>query len=260
MSADAVPRDAAMGKATSLAATLDFDGPHPRHFGAPPATSRPFVAGSFNGEVARGASCNCRSVTLIPHCHGTHTESVAHLTREPLSPLDLVPLQPLPGLLLDVTPVPCESSSETADPPPRPGDRLVTAAAIDKAWRAHDEAAPTVLALRTGAQTWTGEAAYLSLEAARLLVARGILHVVLELPSVDRSDDDGRLGAHRVFFGLPPANTALAEARRAQCTVTELARIPASVPAGPCAIQLQLTAWSGDAVPCRPVHYALQTS
>lgn len=245
----------ALGRATSLAAVLDFDGPHPRHFGAPAATARPFVVGSFNGDVTRGASCNCRSVSLIPHCNGTHTESVAHLTREAHDVRDVAPLAALPGLLLDVRPTDAAASGESADPPPRAGDRLVTAASIGAAWHAQigndADYSALVLVLRTGPDA----AAYLSLEAAQLLVDRGIEHVVLELPSMDRAEDEGRLGAHRRFFGLPPGSTALADARRAQCTITELASIPRGLAPGPCAVQLQLASWTGDAVPSRPVHF-----
>ena len=251
---------ARLGTATSLARMLDFDRPHPRAFGAPAASTAAFVAGTFNGEVARGASCNCRSVHLIPHCNGTHTESAAHLTREPLSPVQLVPLEPLPALLVSVAPVAAEVSGENAEPPPRPGDRLITAATIRRAWPAAWRAGlppPRVLVIRTGADDDAPLAPYLSLEAARLIVERGIDHLVLELPSVDRSDDDGRLAGHRVLFGLPAGSTRLADATRAHATVTELAFVPAACQDGPCAVQLQLTAWTGDAVPSRPVHFAL---
>lgn len=249
-----------LGIATSLARTLDFAAPHPRAFGAPAATSTPFVVGGFNGEVARGASCNCRSISLVPHCNGTHTESAAHLTIEPLQLGDVVPLAPLPALLLSVAPVNADKTTETADPPPRPGDRLVTAASIEAAWRAAPSspfAAPRLLVLRTGGIEDREEPAFLTLEAMRLLVARGIEHLVVDLPSVDRGDDQGRLGAHRVFFGLPPGSTHLAEARRPHATITEFALIPRSCGDGHCAVQLQLAPWTGDAVPSRPIHFEL---
>jgi kynurenine formamidase len=254
---------AGLGKATSLARLLDFDRPHARAFGAPAAVSTAFAAGSFTGDVMRGGSCNCRAVQLIPHCNGTHTETAAHLTREPLSPGAVVPLEPLPALLVTVTPVRAEGSGESADPAPRPGDRLISAQALRRGWPAAWPAAlppPRVLALRTGAFDEVAVAPYLSLEAAHLIVERGIEHLVLELPSVDRGEDGGRLAGHRVMFGLPSGSTRLADATRAFATVTELASIPASCPDGPCAIQLQLTAWTGDAVPSRPVHFALETA
>jgi hypothetical protein len=95
---------------------------------------------------------------------------------------------------------------------------------------------------------------FLSRQAATEIVRRGIEHLVLDLPSADRTDDQGRLTAHRIFFGLPAGATDAALATRAQCTITEFARFPAQVPDGPCALQLQIPAFTGDAVPSRPVH------
>ena len=107
--------------ATSLALELDFDGAQPQHFGAPAARSTPFCTGSFEGDVARGASCNCSSITLIPHCNGTHTESVGHLTTgfRPLH--DFVPLAPIPALLLTVDVVSAADTTEDTLPAPQTG-------------------------------------------------------------------------------------------------------------------------------------------
>lgn len=255
------------GRATSLAIPLRLDGPQPRHFGAPPATSRPFVAGSFNGEVARGASCNCRSITLVPHCNGTHTEGVAHLTMDGPPLHEYVPPAPLPALVLSLVPVDASQTDEGTLPAPQAGDRLLTRAALVAAWPARLPVAPRVLVLRTlpnspdkrQADHSDGNPPYLSQPLAAEIVARGIEHLVLDLPSADRGDDGGRLTAHRVFFGLPAASTSRDDAARAQCTITEFAFVPDEVPDGPCAVQLQIAAWSGDAVPSRPLHLPLVT-
>ena len=98
---------------------------------------------------------------------------------------------------------------------------------------------------------------YLTREAAGLLVERGIAHLVVDLPSLDRSRDEGRLTAHRIFFGLPPASTALAEATRPEATVTELAFVPDEVRDGAYLLELQVPALAGDAVPSRPLLYPL---
>ena len=268
-------RDARTGEALcidltagiSLALPLAFDDAQPRHFGAPPARSTPYVAGSFNGEVARGASCNCRSVTLVPHCNGTHTEGAGHLTID-CPPLHAqIPSQPLPALLLSVTPQAAASSDETSLPPPQPGDSLITGQSLLAAWPASLPFAPQVLVLRTQASATQPSGAgndatnppYLTLHCAQTLVARGILHLVIDLPSIDRSQDEGRLSAHRVLFGLSPGVTDYAAATRPQATVTELAHIDASLPDGPCAVQLQVPAWTGDALPSRPLLFALVT-
>lgn len=243
--------------AVPLALTLDFTRPHPRHFGAPPATSEAFSIGSFEGDVARGASCNCRRVVLVPHCNGTHTESVSHLTvaQRPLQ--DILPAGPVRALLLTVPPAEAAGSGEDSLPAPRPGDRLITRRALLSAWQGHAESAATALLLRTGTG-WGDEAPpYLSRQLVEELVARGVVHLVTDLPSVDRLADEGRLTAHRIFFGLPAGSTRLEEAARATATITELATFPAGIPDGACAVQIQIPAWTGDAVPSRPLYLPL---
>ena len=265
-----------LGSAVSLARRLGFDGRDPRHFGAPPPRRGPLVLPGFGGQVARGASCNCDTIELVAHCHGTHTESVAHLVEEPHDVCDVAPLAPLPALLLSIAPCAAAGSGEDSDPLPRPGDRLLTRAALRAAWPASLPFAPQALVLRTLASVAAGAVAdvaaapagedadaaapYLSRQFAAELVERGIEHLVVELPSIDRGHDEGRLCAHRVFFGLPPRATRLAEARRRQCTVTEFAAIPASLADGPCALQLALPRIAGDAVPSRPLHFRLEAA
>lgn len=243
--------------ATSLAQTLDFDAAHPTHFGAPLAHSSPFRSGSFEGDVARGASCNCRSVTLIPHCNGTHTESVSHLTVEQRPLHDLLPAAPMPALLLTAMPVAAAGCAEDSLPPPLAGDRLITRAAVLAAWSRHGNTTPRALLLRTGTNWRDAAPPFLSRQLAAELVARGIEHLVTDLPSVDRTEDQGRLTAHRLFFGLPAGSTRLADATRPTATITELACFPDALADGPCAVQIQIPAWSGDAVPSRPLHLPL---
>ena len=248
----------------SLAIPLQFDAAQPQHFGAPPATSTPYVVGGFNGEVARGASCNCRSVTLIPHCNGTHTEGAGHLTVDSPPLHAQIPTQPLPALLLSLAPQAAASTTETSLPLPQPGDALLTRSALLDAWPQHLPFDPQVLILRTlhdarPPSQRVDNPPYLTLPLVQELVARGITHLVTDLPSIDRSHDEGLLSAHRVLFGLPAGSTDYAAALRPQATVTELAYIDPALNDGPCALQLQVPAWSGDALPSRPLLFTLVT-
>jgi arylformamidase len=248
-----------------LAVALDFAGPQPRYFGAPRASSRPFETPGFGfkGSVGRGSSCNCEVITLIPHCNGTHTECVGHLTTERLDAWRVTPAGPLPALLVSVTPE--EAGDESTEPPPQSGDQLITRRALERGWPAHPGLAPQALIVRTlpnapekRARDYTGQTPpYLSRQAAELLVSRGILHLIIDLPSIDRAHDEGRLTTHRIFFGLPPGAVELAAAVRATATITELAFVPDSVPDGIYLLELRVPALSGDAVPCRPLLYAL---
>ena len=71
-----------VGSPVSIAIPLDFTGAQPSCFDAPRAASRPLRVGPFVGDTRAGGSCNCEILTLAPHCNGTHTECVGHLTED----------------------------------------------------------------------------------------------------------------------------------------------------------------------------------
>jgi kynurenine formamidase len=248
-----LPLEVDFEAATSLALALDFSADQPQHFGAPSATSTPFRSGSFEGAVALGASCNCQRITLIPHCNGTHTESASHLTVQQRPLHQILPVAPIPALLLTVPPQLHSETAEDSQPAPQDLDRLITRSGLLEAWLAAGHA-PRALLLRTGTRWNDSAPPFLSRQLAQELVARGIEHLVTDLPSVDKLADDGHLTAHRIFFGLPAHSTDLSRATRSLCTITELAVFPAHLADGPCAVQLQIPAFSGDAVPSRPLH------
>jgi kynurenine formamidase len=254
-----------LSRPVDLALELDFSGPQPRHFGAPRASSRPYETPGFGfrGSVERGGSCNCELITLIPHCNGTHTECAGHLTRERLDAWRVAPAGLLPAVLLSV--VPEAPGDEGSDPLPQPGDRLITRRALAQAWPAGVPFVPRALVIRTlpnnaekRARDYTGQTPpYLSQEAAMLLVSRGVQHLVVDVPSIDRAHDEGRLTAHRLFFGLPRGAVQLAAATRASATVTELAFVPDGIADGAYLLELQVPPLTGDAVPSRPLLYAM---
>ena len=254
-----------LARPVSLALILDFDGPQPRHFGAPRASARPFEAPGFSGAVASGASCNCEVITLIPHCQGTHTDCAGHLTRGRLDAYRVVPKGLVPAVLLSVTPLAAAVSGESTVPAPAAGDLLISAAAIAAAWPAGAPFAAQALVIRTlpnsadkATRDYTlGSPPYLSRQAAELLVSRGIRHLIVDVPSLDRAYDEGRLTAHRIFFGLPPDSAQLETAARPDATVTEFAFIPDALADGAYLLQLQVPALAGDAVPSRPRLYPL---
>jgi arylformamidase len=250
-----------------LSLEIDFAAAQVRHFGAPRAGSRPYSVPGFSGSVASGASCNCDSITLIPHCNGTHTECAGHLTLEALHAQRIVPRGMVPALLLSVRPVLSGRTAESTDPAPHPDDRLLTREALQAAWPLEASFAPRALVVRTlpnesakRTRDYTDiTAPYLTREAARCIVERGIEHLVVDLPSVDRARDEGRLTAHRLFFGLLPGDSALTRASRARCTITELAYIPDDAADGRYFLQLQVPAINGDAVPSRPLLFRVDT-
>src|SRR6202045_3236812 len=255
-----------VSRPVTLALALDFGGPQPRHFGAPRASSLPFETAGFKGSVERARSCNCELIPLIPHCTGSHSEWVGHLTREPVDAWRVVPAGFLPALLLSVTAEAAGAAGEGSDPAPRASDRLITRRALERGWPSAPFEAQALL-IRTLPNTADKRARdysaatppYLSQQAAQLLVSRGILHLIVDLPSIDRAHDEGRLTAHRIFFGLPRGSQSLQQAARPGSTVTELAFIPDEIADGPYLLEIQVPANGGDAVPSRPLLYMFES-
>jgi kynurenine formamidase len=174
----------------------------------------------------------------------------------------------LKALLVSVTPIPAHGTQESSRPAPHVDDLLITAAALTHAWPTKLPFVPQALIVRTlpntnskRARDYRSEAAaYLSLQAAALLVARGIEHLVLDVPSADRADDGGQLSAHREFFGLAAGSASLSTVRRPQCTITELAYIDETVADGVYLLVLQIPALGGDAVPSRPLLFPVRVA
>jgi kynurenine formamidase len=248
----------------TLAIALRPDGAQPSWFSAPAARAMPLHIGAFTGSVLDGASCNCATLELTPHCNGTHTECVGHLTREAMDVSETVPRALQPAWLLSIAPE-APSAAEPCAPSARVSDRVITRAALLRAWPSQPSPAPRALVIRTlpnGTEKCRRDyqqqpAPYLTPAAAQLLVERDIEHLVLDTPSADRADDDGHMSAHRIFFGLPPRSQALAEARRAQCTITELAFVPDALADGRWLLSLQTPRIAGDALPSQPLLYAV---
>jgi arylformamidase len=252
---------------TSLARVLDFKGAQLRCFSAPTATSKALQTADFTGRVDRGGSCNCSVLTLTPHANGTHTECVGHLTAQPLDAYKIVPQRLLIAALLTVEPELAGDSTESTTPEPRSTDLLITRAAIERAWPAPpvprlSGRSAVIRTLPNSRDKFIedgGSAApYLSRDAASCLVARGVEHLVLDVPSADRTSDSFDMTAHHIFFGLPDGNTSLGDAHRRDCTITELAYVPEPMADGWYFLSLQIPAIAGDAVPSRPMLYPLR--
>ncbi len=249
-----------------LSIPLRFDSPQPNFFGVRPASGSPIQAGSFVGAVEQGGSCNCASYSLVPHCNGTHTECVGHLTSTHLSVRDLLVDAFARAVLITVTPQSAAETSESTDPQPHPEDLLITRAALADAGKNFEDSYEAVVVRslpndhsKLSRQYGTGEGTpYFTAEAMQWLVARGVKHLVVDLPSVDRGNDDGKLTAHRIFWNVPRGATHITSSTRAHCSITELAYIDNAILDGEYLLNLQIAPFAADAAPSRPVLLSLE--
>jgi hypothetical protein len=87
--------------------------------------------------------------------------------------------------------------------------------------------------------------------------AKGVNHLLVDLPSLDPLRDDGRLAAHRVFWGMPPGSKELPEGEARRRTVTEMIYVPDDVPDGRYLLTIQVPRLVSDAAPSRPILFFL---
>ena len=244
-----------------LSIPLQFDGPQPSFFDAPAAVSAPLSAGDFTGDVRLSASCNCSTYSLTPHCNGTHTECVGHITLDRLSVRDIAREALIPAILLTVTPRTTANTREQSLPAPHPGDLLNTRDELERAAQRHSLAGFRAAIVRTLPNSPDKQQrrydtahppAYFSSDAMQWMVDHDIDHLVVDVPSVDRASDQGLLTAHRLFWGMPPAQIDATHATRAHATITEFAYIDDAIDDGLYLLNLQVAPFASDAAPSRP--------
>ncbi|NNF17218.1 MAG: cyclase family protein [Gammaproteobacteria bacterium] len=249
------------GRVHDLAIPLLFDGPQPSYFGAGAASAAPMHSGDFVGDTRQGGSCNAVDVQLNPHCNGTHTECVGHLTEERISVTDAAPALPLLAQVISVTPSPRGAA----------GEHCITRTATETALQRFAAADIRALVVRTlpnsdakltRAYHSARDCPYFTTGAISLMVDRGIEHLLVDTPSIDKYDDGGRLAAHRCFFGLPEFDekkqVGRSDATRGHATITEMVYVPDTVADGIYLLNLHVPAFVLDAAPSRPLLYELE--
>jgi len=206
----------------------------------------PVSGEGFVGSVAAGGSVNFRDVRFNPHGHGTHTETVGHISPEIYSINTHYSPYTGPAALISVTP-------EEKD-----GDQIVTRQQVLEKWPDRSVEAVVIRTLPNHLSKKTQNYSHTNppyLEAALLeeFANRNILHVLVDLPSVDREMDEGRLNAHKAFWTYP-------ENPRSFATITELVYVPDSVQDGLYLLALQVAPLENDAAPSRPLLCDLSTT
>jgi kynurenine formamidase len=251
--------------AQDISIPVRFDGPQLTAFGAAPATSAPLRAGSFVGSVAAGGSCNCGVHAFSPHTSGTHTECVGHITSEPLTILDALRESLVPATVITLGPVLARDCSETYAPALRPADRLLTAGALAQNLSGSNAAFHRGLIVRTlpnpidkKTRHYGEPAPFFSTEAMQYLRELGVEHLLVDLPSVDRMDDDGMLSNHRVFWSVAMGSKAISSGDICARTITELIYVPDAVADGVYLLNLQVAPIAADAAPSRPLLYPVR--
>ncbi len=265
---------------------LDFNDVQPNAYGVKKASSKPCEAGSLvGGDTRRGGSCNFEEYKFIPHCNGTHTECVGHIINERIFIHNCLADSFVPAILISLVPENANETNETYPVSLDETDQLITRKTIEKAlesgkWKAgneksnNDSAAKNISALMQGlivrtlpnsedklSQTYLDEVPpFFSTEAMQFLRVIGVKHLLVDLPSIDRIFDEGKLSNHRIFWNVEPEKFELNEKSLINNTITEMIFVPDAVEDGAYFLNLQIAAFAADASPSRPRLFKISPS
>ncbi|PCJ81943.1 MAG: metal-dependent hydrolase [Bacteroidetes bacterium] len=203
-------------------------------------------ADGFVGRVAEGGAVNFTNVSFNPHGHGTHTECLGHITKEAESVNSCVIPTLMTCLVISITP-------EYIN-----GDFVINTSHLPSS-KSGSVLLPPAIIIRTlpnlpdkKSKDWANtNPPYLDPQFTKQLVERGVKHLLIDLPSVDREVDGGALESHRAFFGVP-------KLPRRNATITEFVFVPNDVRDGLYALNLQVSPFDLDAAPSRPVIFPLE--
>jgi kynurenine formamidase len=235
-------------KPIDISIPLNFNGPQPNAYGVGPAASEACVSGELIGDTRRGGSCNFESYTLIPHCNGTHTECVGHITTERISVRDCLTDVFVSAVLVSVIPA--------GDEP------LITRESLEGALKATPEA----LIVRTLpnddsklVRVYDDVAPpYFTTDAVQYMVDHDVRHLLVDTPSIDRIYDDGRLENHRIFWNVEFGKFEVRNSSRINATITEMIYVPNEIEDGEYLLNLQIAPFASDAAPSRPILFRLK--
>jgi kynurenine formamidase len=229
----------------SIAITLRPNQENPNCYYADAPTNETIRAGNFVGSVAEGGTVNYTRLSLTPHGNGTHTECYGHISADANATLDRCLQQfSFVAQLISVAPQATEN-----------GDFVVLLDEIKKAMSGTRCQALVIRTLPNISAKLNREYSgsnppYLEPTVGAWLAEQNIAHLLVDLPSVDREQDNGVLSVHKGFWQYPH-NT------RKDATITELVFVNDAIEDGLYLLQLQVPKLAIDAAPSQPVLYGL---
>ncbi len=265
-----------MSKMIDISIPLNFNGDQPNAYGVEPAMSEPCAAGDLIGDTRQGGTCNFEQYTFIPHCNGTHTECVGHITRERISIRDCLKDVFIQARLITVAPSYAADTDETYSMSIETGDRVITKKQLEvasafnsrrkeaagRAFRS-SHAALVIRTLPNDERKLKRRYVdtippYFTTEAMQFIAESRFTHLLVDIPSVDRLYDEGRLSNHRIFWNIKRGSFETSYNTRLNSTITEMIYVPNAVEDGQYLLNLQIAPFAADASPSRPLLFPIE--
>lgn len=247
---------------------LIFNGEQPNIYDVNKASSKAFESKEFIGDTRLGGSCNFEEYKLIPHCNGTHTECVGHISDERIYINESLKEQLIPSILITLSPVNANETGDNYSPHKVKVDRLITKRSIEHALGSYNPDFIESLIIRTTPNDDSKKSRrysknpppYFSIDAMKLVKELNVKHLLVDIPSVDRARDEGRMTVHHMFWNVSQGSHEVDKENHSLNTITEMIYVPDSVADGNYLLNLQIAPFTADASPSRPIIYKLLTN
>lgn len=244
-----------------------FNGDQPNTYDVPIATARAYADGNFIGDTRKGGSCNFEEYKLIPHCNGTHTECVGHIAYERISIHSVLRDSFIPATLISVQPVKASDTHELCRPEKKGEDLLLTKRAIKQALQSLSSSFFAGLIIRTLPNDESKKSKkygmlpppYFTIDAVQFIIEMNVQHLLVDVPSVDRTLDEGKMTVHHIFWNVPEESHEVSPHNHSLKTITEMIYVPGQASDGAYLLNLQIASFVADAAPSRPIVYEIHS-
>ena len=205
----------------------------------------PVTDDGWTGSVAKGADVNFNNIQFNPHSHITHTECVGHITEKVHSINKNLNKFFFLAEVITIAPEQLENK-----------DLVISKKQLKHALGNKKRDAIVIRTLpnlsdKKSMQYSNTNPIYLLEESAIYLKEKGIEHLLIDLPSVDKEKDEGQLLSHNAFWNTDGE-------LRMNATITEFIYVPNNVKDGSYFLNLMIAPFENDATPSKPVLYKIQ--
>lgn len=230
-----------LSKPIDISIALQPEGDNVHAWYIPPAKIYPVEFEGSKMLIADGAAVNFNTIEFNPHAHITHTECVGHITEKVHSVNSNMQQYFFVAEVLTVA-------------PEKKGDDFVISKKQIKSLLGNKKrdaliirTIPNLEDKKVQQYSHTNPPYFLE-EVALYLRDKGIKHLLVDLPSVDKEEDEGKLTFHNAFWKT-------IEEPDLQATITEFIYVPNHIEDGVYLLNLMIAPFENDATPSKPILY-----
>lgn len=250
----------------TISIPMKFNGDQPNTYDVDKAAAKAYETSGFIGDTRRGGGCNFEEYKLIPHCNGTHTECVGHISLERISIHNTLKDSFTPATLISVTPEKAFDTKDRYIPDKNENDQLITKKVLEEKLKDADKNFLEGIIIRTlpnddsknSRQYINQLPPFFSIDAMEYIVNLNVKHLLMDIPSVDRTFDEGKLTSHHIFWNVPLESHDVDRDKHSLKTITEMIYAMNEVEDGRYLMNIQIPDFVADAAPSRVLMYKIE--